>query len=167
MSSRKSAAEILEAAGVGSRPGYFSGRGVTLSDLDGRKLARCHEEIQAAAGEDAAGAFVDMVAGMDRMTATGFINAVTGLEAAGWVHVPGPPPRHTDPDCPGSAFATVVETLARSRAAGAPDMEASADWQIRAGFLQARGYEAIGSDGLPFSAYASYAGARPIWRLRG
>ena len=156
----KSAAEILEDAHVGSRPGYFSGRGVTLSDLDGRRLGRCHDEIRMHVGEEAAAAFVDMVAGMDRMTATGFINAVYRLEADGWTNVEGGHERHIDPDSEGSAFATVVDTLSRTRGGQAREnQEMAADHQIRAGFLSSHGYRAMDGQGNEiWSSYGMFGG---------
>lgn len=159
---RKSAEEILDGCSVGSRAGFYSGRGVTTSDLDDRKLQQCFDAIAAHIGDDAATNFVDMVASMERMTATGFINAVYALEANGWVHVDGPQPRAIDPDSEQSAFATVVDTLARHSRRNAEStalLEARNDVLIRAEFLCRHGYKDANSTsptGYPAGFFGLY-----------
>ena len=69
---------------MSARPSYYSGRGATLSDLDGEKLLKIQESIIANHGNDAGKSFFDMVVSMREMNATDFINNLYTLEANGW-----------------------------------------------------------------------------------
>ncbi len=69
---------------MSSRPEYYSGRGAILSDLNSELLEMIHEGIRREIGEKAAKNFVQMVADIDALSATFFLNSLYGLEASGW-----------------------------------------------------------------------------------
>lgn len=66
------------------RPEFFSGRGAILSDLNSDLLGMIHEGIRREIGAEAAKNFVQMVADIDVLSATFFLNSLYGLEANGW-----------------------------------------------------------------------------------
>ena len=77
--------------GMSLRPEFYSGCG--MSTLDVRRMIRIHNEIQRQARhkmipENAADAFVQMVMGIERMSATDFLSALHLLDANDWVYVP-------------------------------------------------------------------------------
>ncbi len=74
--------KILNDAGIGTRPGYYSGRGATLADLDSRKLERAYDGIVEKWGREAGTAFVSMVEDMPTLSATDFLLTLAALEAA-------------------------------------------------------------------------------------
>ena len=80
--------EIVREAGMSDRPAYYSGRGATLSDLNSDRLGTIHRLIKEQLGDDQAQAYVQMVAGLDKASATGFLNSLYGLAANDWVYRP-------------------------------------------------------------------------------
>jgi hypothetical protein len=68
--------------GMSTRPGYYSGRGATRTDLNSEKLERIHAAILKNKGEDAAKAFIEMVVNIPVLSATDFLIALTALDAS-------------------------------------------------------------------------------------
>lgn len=69
---------------MSSRPEFYSGRGAILSDLNSELLEMIHEGVRREIGEKAAKNFVQMVADIDVLSATFFLNSLYSLEANGW-----------------------------------------------------------------------------------
>lgn len=127
------------------RPGFYSGRGATRSDLNSRILEGLHSAILKGIGADAASAFVSMVAEMPSLPATDFLLTLARLEGAGWKWSKDllGAERGVYPDCNASALATVVEILGGSR-----DRDDTAE--IRGEFLRAHGKGAAGGGDRPY-----------------
>lgn len=70
--------------GMSTRPGYYSCRGATSTDLNSEKLGRIHAAITANVSEEAGGAFAQMVADIPKLTATDFLLTLEAFEANGW-----------------------------------------------------------------------------------
>jgi len=77
-------------AGMSTRPEFYSGRGATTSDLDGQKLDKIHAAIGTHVGAEAAEGFVDLVAGIKKLSATDFLLEVQRLELNDWKWEPPP-----------------------------------------------------------------------------
>ncbi len=67
-----------------TRPEYYSGRGATTTDLTDKILFSIHADIKKEFGEEAAKAFVQMVANMKIMSATAFIEELYALYCSDW-----------------------------------------------------------------------------------
>lgn len=65
-------------------PGYYSGRGATLSDLNSEMLNQIADGIKKEHGDQAHDNYVKMVWGMPSLSATAFLNNLFSLERAGW-----------------------------------------------------------------------------------
>jgi len=76
--------EIIRNAGMSERPGYYSGRGATLSDLDSTILNKIAKSIKESYGNEAFNNFVSMVWNMKVLSATAFLNNLYALERANW-----------------------------------------------------------------------------------
>ena len=106
--------EIVRKAGMSARPGAYSGRGATLSDLDSQKLEKIHDGIRVYFGQDAAKGFVDMVAGMEVLSATDFLLELQRLELNDWKwEAPAQPGSGIYADSPGAALGTIGSVLSR------------------------------------------------------
>ena len=66
------------------RGSYYSGRGAITSDLNSPLLEQIFDGILKDVGQDEADNFYMMVAEMQKLSATGFINAFAHLADAGW-----------------------------------------------------------------------------------
>lgn len=99
--------------GMSARPGFYSGRGATLSDLDSARLEKIWTAIRDHAGEAAAGAFVQMVDAMPSLSATDFLLTLARLEARDWQWSPDllGSERGICAEDMGSAWGTVLEAL--------------------------------------------------------
>ena len=75
---------ILEKCSLSRHSSSYSGRGATLSDLNGQILTNIHNVIKVQHGLPAAAAFVDMVESMEEMNATDFIENCFLLERSGY-----------------------------------------------------------------------------------
>ncbi len=75
---------IISDAGLCTRPEYTSGRGATLSDLNSKHLLAIQKGIKSDFGEDASKAFVDMVAGIQVLSCTTFLNELYALFYREW-----------------------------------------------------------------------------------
>lgn len=87
MDQKMGAKRIVESYTKGrmsGRPEYYSGRGAILSDLNSELLEAIFQGIKKEIGDDAAESFVGMVASIDRLSATFFLNSLYALEANGW-----------------------------------------------------------------------------------
>lgn len=80
-----SAREIVYSVkGMSGRPEYYSGRGATMSDLDGDRLYAIYQKIEQELGTRQADAFVTMVEKLKTLSATNFLNALYALERNDW-----------------------------------------------------------------------------------
>ncbi len=70
---------------MSGRPEYYSGRGATLSDLNSELLQMIWKRVKKEVGKKAAAAFLEMVADIEVLSATCFLNTLYSLEARGWV----------------------------------------------------------------------------------
>lgn len=78
------AREIVRSVGMCDRPEYYSGRGVTTSDLDGDKLYAIYQKITQELGAKQAEEFVIMVKKLKTLSATNFLNSLYALEQNDW-----------------------------------------------------------------------------------
>ncbi|MDD4412863.1 MAG: hypothetical protein PHR00_04435 [Patescibacteria group bacterium] len=76
--------EIVENANMSARPGYYSGRGATLSDLNDAILNKIAKSIKENYGDKAFDSFVSMVWDMKVLSATAFLNNLYTLESVDW-----------------------------------------------------------------------------------
>lgn len=79
-----SAREIVRSVGMSDRPEYYSGRGATISDLDGDKLYAIYQKIKQELGTNHADNFVTMVQRLKTLSATNFLNSLYILERYDW-----------------------------------------------------------------------------------
>lgn len=75
---------IVRKAGMRDSPGYYSGRGAILSDLNPNILGKVYEGVQREYGRDAAKQFVKMVEAIPNLSATDFLLSFYRLEGNGW-----------------------------------------------------------------------------------
>jgi hypothetical protein len=71
--------------GMSTRPGFYSGRGATTTDLSSEKLEILYKAIQYNVNDKAAQAFAQMVADIPCLTATDFLLSLARLEGRGWI----------------------------------------------------------------------------------
>lgn len=76
--------QIVTQAGMSDRPGFYSGRGATLADLDYKRLEQVYLGIRKEYGRKPAQQFVQMVADIPKLTATDFLLTLYGLERWKW-----------------------------------------------------------------------------------
>ena len=69
---------------MSERPGYTSGRGATISDLDSKKLSFIYDRIRNNISKEASNNFIDMVQDLRVASCTGFLNALYSLEYSDW-----------------------------------------------------------------------------------
>lgn len=79
-----SAQEIVGMCGMGRNPGFYSGRGATMSDLNSDILEKIYTGVKAAHGINAGEEFVQMVADIPKMSATDFLCNLYNLENNNW-----------------------------------------------------------------------------------
>ena len=81
-----------EGANMSTRPEYYSGRGVTESDLNARQLATIYRGLLHGEGTDfpkgAAENFLLMVKNLSYLTASDFLTALYALDARNYTIVP-------------------------------------------------------------------------------
>lgn len=75
---------IVSESGMSSRPGFYSGRGATMSDLNSKILNKIADLIKKHYGEDAHQAFIKMVWEIKILSASAFLVNLYALERAGW-----------------------------------------------------------------------------------
>lgn len=109
-----SAREIVRQCGMSDRPGYYSGRGATTSDLDSVKLERIYTAIRSQVSEDAASNFVEMVAALPVASATDFLITLYMLASNDWKWDAALLSKEKGiyPDNETSAFFTIAEVMA-------------------------------------------------------
>jgi len=78
------AEQIVVRAGLSSRPGFYSGRGATATDLRYEILEKVYQEVKREHGEEAARQFVQMVSDTPKLTATDFLLNLYRLEGHDW-----------------------------------------------------------------------------------
>ena len=76
--------DIVYDSGMIDRPGYYGGRGATLTDLNGGILEKLYQNIEKSNGEEAAQNFVQMVAEIPKLSATDFLLTLYRLEGNKW-----------------------------------------------------------------------------------
>lgn len=76
--------DLVRNAGMSARPGYYSGRGATSSDLNSKILNDIASLIEKHYGKQAHDNYVKMVWGMSELSATAFLNNLYALERASW-----------------------------------------------------------------------------------
>ena len=101
------ATEIVMSAGMSARPGYYSGRGATISDLDGNLLSKIRTTIQKEKGKDAAQGFTEMIRNASVLSATAFLQSLYKLESNDW-KFNGTSDDQIYPDSKGSAWGTII-----------------------------------------------------------
>lgn len=79
--------EIIRSNRMSTRPEYYSGRGATLSDLDGNILEGIYQGILKEYGKNAAKNFVKMVADIKVLSATTFLQELFQLFYNDWKYV--------------------------------------------------------------------------------
>ena len=82
----KTAANMLPNT-MSDRPGYTSGRGATLTDLNSEKLDHIFKEIKENIGKDASEEFIAMVVDLKVASCTGFLVQLYRLESNGWMYI--------------------------------------------------------------------------------
>jgi hypothetical protein len=92
---------------MSARPEFYSGRGATISDLNGQHLQTIYDGIKANHGDDAAKNFVVMVADIPVLSATDFLLALYRLEALDWKWEAGKQPKTN-----GLAYNNEMEAMA-------------------------------------------------------
>ena len=78
------AGQIVVKAGMSDRPGFYSGRGATTTDLNDMILEKIYQEIKKEHGEDSAKQFTQMVADIPKLSATDFLLSLYRLEMNDW-----------------------------------------------------------------------------------
>lgn len=108
---------ILNDIGIGDDPGYYSGRGATLTDLNSEKLEKVYRGIKKNHGKKAGDNFVQMVADISVLSATDFILSTYNLEVNGWKWDKKliSDRKSIYPTSEGSAFGTIMATLSGPR----------------------------------------------------
>lgn len=108
-----SAREIVVRVGMLDGPGFYSGRGANLTDLDDAKLERLYQKVLEQHGSTPAGHFVQMVATIPRLSASDFLLSLYQLEANGWVFEKQllSDRKSIYPEDEGSAWATMASGL--------------------------------------------------------
>ena len=76
--------DIIRRNNMSTRPEYYSGRGATMSDLNGKILEGIYSDIKKEAGEMAAKNFVKMVADIKVLSATTFLEELYMLFERNW-----------------------------------------------------------------------------------
>lgn len=69
---------------MSARPGYYSGRGATTSDLNSDLLNKIADGIKKEYGDQAHDSFVKMVWDTPSLSATAFLTNLYALHSAGW-----------------------------------------------------------------------------------
>lgn len=115
--SKVSAKHLVRNVGMSDRPSYYSGRGVTLTDLNNEKLEGIYYQIKTGYGEEAAKNFVQMVADIPVLSTTDFLLTLYRLEANnwGWDKKLLGSERGVYVDNEATAFATIMNALYKGR----------------------------------------------------
>jgi len=150
----KTAAEIVQSAGMSARPGFYSGRDVSTGDLSPiRHLKPIYRSIKQHHGSEAAAQFVKMVEESTCLAATAFLHDLYRLEGNGWTWSgDGRVIRKSvDPDLRAGSAGGIMQALG-GILSGGDQSEEQAKWateSIKAEFFRSIGhaYESLrGSD---------------------
>ncbi|MGD9726947.1 MAG: hypothetical protein AB7L09_00660 [Nitrospira sp.] len=105
-------------AGLSRRPAYYSGRGAIRCDLNEVHLMKIYQQILDARFPGAAIEFIKLVASMQTLSATEFLQEFYRLEREGWIFKPGDAPtqwaidgRMDDGSLQVSAMASIFQAL--------------------------------------------------------
>lgn len=127
--------DIIDNSGMSSRPAFYSGRGAVTCDLNGRILEKLHTGIKSTYGDEAAAAFVYMVADLPILSATDFLLALFRLEESSWKWKPTLKPQNHGISYTNKAEAicTVAQVLG---SVFGGNLERDETITIRSGFLR-------------------------------
>ena len=104
--------DLVRAAKMVPEPGYYAGRGATISDLNSEMLNTFADLIKKEHGDKAHDNFVKMVWGMKSLSATAFLENLFSLEKAGWqINEANLEERHYSFSSEGEALGLVAEML--------------------------------------------------------
>lgn len=70
---------------MSTRPEFYSGRGAIICDLNSKLLEMIYDGVLVKVGPEAAKEFVNFVMGIDRLSATHFLNEFYNFGYRGWV----------------------------------------------------------------------------------
>lgn len=76
--------EIVRSSGMIADPDYYSGRGVTTSDLNLNILNELADSVEKSYGNEALEAFIQMVWNMPVLSTNAFLYNLFALERSGW-----------------------------------------------------------------------------------
>ncbi len=76
--------QLVKNSGMCDDPGYYGGRGATISDLDDEKLEKIYQGIESAYGKPAAQNFAQMVADIPVLSTTDFLLTLYQLRNNNW-----------------------------------------------------------------------------------
>lgn len=127
--------EMVNKAGLCDRPEYYSGRGPMTCDLNSEQLEKIYSLIKKNIGDDAAQNYVGMVATLNDMSATSFLNNLYNLFYADWKwDCKKPQANGIDFSNEVEAFGTLAGVMSRRN--DTDDDNRWANREIRMGFLQ-------------------------------
>lgn len=89
--------QIIRNHSMNTRPEFYSGRGATLSDLNGEILFGIHKDLKKEFGKKAGIGFVKMVNGITVLSATAFLNGLYDLFYNNWKYNEKQPDQITIP----------------------------------------------------------------------
>ena len=129
------ARELVESVRMSARPGYYSGRGATTSDLNDKLLNNIADLIKEHFGDQAHDNYVKMVWDMPSLSATAFLNNLYALERAKWnLSMTEITNNGTTFESEGEALGSVLEVLSQMHGHTRPDQTES----IRRGFRKVK-----------------------------
>jgi hypothetical protein len=139
------AADIVQYFGnMSDRPEFYSGYGATVSNLCSEQLELIYMGIQKYHGKCAATNFAQMVADLEKLTASGFLRSLYELERNGWrwEHVENKPVSNIalggyGEQLEATAFATIASALG--------DRDVDQTYYIRREFLNLHKDEVVRS----------------------
>ena len=150
--------DIIRNNRMSTRPEYYSGRGATMSDLDGQILSGIHKGIEEEYGKEAAMNFVKMVADIKVLSATTFLIELYNLLYADWKYTEKD--KHADGiSIPKNAEGEYDESSLVSGMAGmfaAMSNTRDQTEEIRGGFLSANGIKPKGTRRYYSNGFADY-----------
>ena len=82
------AKQLIEKARMSTRPEYYSGRGVNLSDLNWQHLQVIYNGIKENLDDAACQNFLQLIENIQSLSATNFLNQLYSLESNGWIYRP-------------------------------------------------------------------------------
>ncbi|HYE67596.1 MAG TPA: hypothetical protein VEA58_03235 [Anaerovoracaceae bacterium] len=122
---------IVTNAGMSDRPGFYSGRGATTTDLNSVILNKIADQIQEHFGQSAHDSYVEMVWSMPSMSATAFLNNLYSLGRADWDLAKAEISNNGATfESEGEAFGLIMETMSQLKG----NQKIDESEQIKSGF---------------------------------